>query len=56
MFGLFKKKSEKEKLIKQREKVLKKAYQISRIDRKKSDELYAEVKQIEDRITELDNN
>lgn len=38
MFGLFKKKSEKEKLQEKYEKLLKEAYELSTVNRKLSDE------------------
>ena len=39
MFGLFKKKSKKEKLQNQYNKLKKEAFEMSKFDRKKSDEL-----------------
>lgn len=42
MLGLFKKKTESEKLQEKYESVMKKAYEMSKIDRTKSDALYAD--------------
>ncbi len=54
MFFIFK--SKKEKLQKKRKNLLKQAYQWSAIDRRKSDELYAEVANIESQLGELSNS
>jgi TRAP-type mannitol/chloroaromatic compound transport system substrate-binding protein len=42
MFGIFKRKSKYEKLQKEYEKVLKEVFELSKIDRSKSDAKYAE--------------
>jgi TRAP-type mannitol/chloroaromatic compound transport system substrate-binding protein len=46
MFGIFKRKSKYEKLQKEYEKVLKEAFELSKIDRSKSDAKYAEANEI----------
>ncbi len=46
MFGLFKKKSEKEKLQEQYEKLIQQSYKLSHTDRKASDMKAAEAEQI----------
>ncbi len=46
MFGLFKKKSEAEKLKEKYEKLMKEAFNLSKIDRTASDAKYAEADQI----------
>ena len=53
MFGLFKKKSEKQKLQNRYEKLLKEAYTLSVIDRKKSDEKTYEAEQIMQQLENL---
>lgn len=53
MFGLFKKKSELEKLQEEHKKVLEKAFQLSKSDRSGSDSLYAEAAEIEKKIMKL---
>lgn len=53
MFGLFKKKSEVEKLQKQFNKLMKEWHVLSAIDRVKSDEKYAEAQKIADKIDAL---
>ncbi len=50
MFGWFKKKTEKEKLQERYEKLLKEAYKTSHIDRRKSDELYAQADELAKQI------
>lgn len=42
MFGLFKKKSEKEKLMEKHKQLLKEAYDLSKVDRTQSDAKTAE--------------
>jgi hypothetical protein len=42
MFGLFKKKTEKEKLQEQYEKLMKESFQLSTVNRSKSDDKAAE--------------
>ena len=46
MFGIFKRKSKSEKLQKEYEKLLKEAFELSKIDRSKSDAKYAEANEI----------
>lgn len=54
MFGLFKKKSEKEKLEQQHERLLKEAFQLSKVNRTASDAKMAEAEEIRKRIEALD--
>ena len=53
MFGLFKKKTKKEKLQLEYQKLLKEAYDLSKIDRKKSDLKTYDANQILNRINDL---
>lgn len=53
MFGLFKKKSEVEKLQEEYQKLKKKAFSLSKTDRSASDKLTAEAEKILDKIDEL---
>ncbi|MDX1462144.1 MAG: Lacal_2735 family protein [Marinirhabdus sp.] len=53
MFGLFKKKSEEEKLQAQYEKLMKESFQLSSINRTKSDAKAAEADRIMKRIESL---
>ncbi len=53
MFGLFKKKSEAEKLQSQYEKLMKEAFTLSKLDRTKSDEKYAEANEVMKKIEAL---
>lgn len=53
MFKLFKKKTEKEKLQEQYEKLLKEAYVLSGTNRKMSDQKTFEANQIMDRLEKL---
>ena len=46
MFGLFRKKTEEEKLQEKYEALMKEAYKLSRVDRTKSDQKYFEADQI----------
>ena len=46
MFRIFKKKSKSEKLQEEYNKVLKEAFELSKIDRSKSDEKYVEANEI----------
>lgn len=55
MFGLFKKKTQVEKLQAQYEKLMKEYHRLSTIDRSKSDEKYAEAQDIADKIDSLKN-
>ena len=54
MFGLFKKKTEKEILLKQYKKLMSESHRLSTIDRSKSDEKYAEAEKIMNRIDNLE--
>ncbi len=54
MFGLFKKKSEKEKLQQQYAKLLKEAHSLSTTNRKLSDEKVAEAEEVMKQIEKLD--
>lgn len=53
MFGLFKKETEKQRLQRQYEKLLKEAYQLSHTNRKASDQKTAEAEALAQRIAEL---
>ncbi|WP_139352675.1 Lacal_2735 family protein [Algoriphagus sp. A40] len=53
MFGLFKKKSEKEKLQEAYEKILSQAFKISHSNRTASDRMLAEAEEIAKKIEEL---
>lgn len=53
MFGLFKKKSEKEKLQSQYEALLKEAYSLSTTNRKLSDQKTAEADQVLKKMEQL---
>lgn len=53
MFGLFKKKSEKEKLQEQYKKIMAESHRLSKIDRKASDAKYAEAEKLIEKINEL---
>lgn len=53
MFGWFKKKSEKELLQEQYKQLMEEAFRLSRTDRRKSDELYAEADKIQESIQKL---
>lgn len=46
MFGLFKRKSEKEKLQERYHKLLEEAYKLSKVDRMRSDEKAAEADRV----------
>ncbi len=50
MLGLFKKKSEKEKLEQKYKKLLKEAFELSKINRTESDKKQAEAQELLDRI------
>ncbi|MEQ5792739.1 Lacal_2735 family protein [Muricauda sp. NFXS6] len=54
MFGLFKKKSEKEKLQDQYEKLLKEAHQLSTSNRKLSDQKTFEAEEVMKKLEQLD--
>lgn len=53
MFGLFKKKSEKDKLQAQYEKLLKESYNLSTTNRKLSDQKMYEAEQVLNKIENL---
>lgn len=53
MFGLFKKKSKKEKLEKKYTSLLKEAFHLSKINRSQSDEKYAEADEVLKEIGKL---
>jgi hypothetical protein len=55
MFGLFRKKSEKEKLMILYKKKKEQAYQLSKINRKESDKLEKEANDIIEQIDNLEN-
>ena len=54
MFGLFKKKSEKEKLQKQYQKLMKEAHALSTSNRKLSDQKVFEAEEIMKKLENLD--
>jgi hypothetical protein len=56
MFGLFKKKTQIEKLQKTYESLMKDAYNLSRINRKESDQKYSEANAILKTIESLEKN
>ncbi|MEL6483622.1 MAG: Lacal_2735 family protein [Bacteroidota bacterium] len=53
MFGLFKKKSEVEKLQQQYQKLMKEAFELSKINRTESDNKYAQADAIQKKIDAL---
>lgn len=53
MFGLFKKKSEKEKLAEQYNKLMQEAFELSKINRTASDKKYAEADVIQKKMDSL---
>ena len=53
MFNLFKKKSEKEKLQEKKKKLLKEAFDLSKTNRKLSDQKTAEADEIDKKIEAL---
>lgn len=53
MFGLFKKKTEKEKLQEQYKKALKDAFDLSKTNRSASDDKYAEADELQKKIEAL---
>ncbi|TAI48620.1 Lacal_2735 family protein [Flagellimonas allohymeniacidonis] len=53
MFGLFKKKGELEKLQEKYQKLMKEAFELSKINRTESDNKYAEADDIQKRIEAL---
>ena len=56
MFGLFKKKSEKEKLTELYKKIKEQAYVLSKTNRKESDKLEKEANDILENLDEIDKN
>lgn len=54
MFGLFKKKSEKEKLEDKYDALIKKSYELSHTNRAESDKLQAEAQELLKKIDALD--
>ncbi|WP_419211604.1 Lacal_2735 family protein [Maribacter sp. X9] len=55
MFGLFKKKTEREKLQAQYEKLMKESYQLSTVNRSKSDDKAAEADAIMKQMEGMEN-
>ena len=55
MFGLFKKKSEADKLQEQYQKLMKEAFDLSKVNRTKSDENTAEAEEVLKKIAALKN-
>ncbi len=53
MFGLFKKKTELEKLQSQYQKLMKEAFDLSKSNRKASDDKYAQADEIQKKIEAL---
>jgi|AACY02.2.fsa_nt_gi hypothetical protein len=53
MLGIFKKKSEKEKLQAEYEKLLKKAHQLSTVNRAESDKVAAQAEEVAKKIDAL---
>ncbi|MFT6935659.1 MAG: hypothetical protein ACJAUQ_002056 [Maribacter sp.] len=56
MFGLFKKKSEKEKLEEKYKKLMKAAFDLSKSNRSASDGKYKDADDVQKQIDALDNN
>ena len=56
MFGIFKKKSEVEKLNEKYQKLMQEAFELSKTDRKASDEKTAEANEILRKIDEVSQN
>ena len=56
MFGLFKKKSEKEKLTKLYKKIKEQAYILSKTDRRESDRLEKEASDILEKLDDIEKN
>lgn len=54
MFGLFKKKSEREVLLEQYKKLMEESHSLSTVDRSKSDQKYAEAQDVMDRVDRMD--
>ena len=53
MFGLFKKKSESEKLQQRYEKLMKESFELSKVNRSAADAKYAEADEIQKQIEKL---
>ncbi len=53
MFGIFKKKTEAEKLNKKYDKLMEEGYRLSTVNRKASDEKYAEANKIMEQLEKL---
>lgn len=53
MFGLFKKKTEVEKLQEKYQKLMKEAFDLSKINRSESDNKYAEADEVQKQIEKL---
>ena len=53
MFGLFKKKTEAEKLNKKYDKLMQEGYELSTINRKASDAKYAEAEEVMKQLEQL---
>lgn len=53
MFGLFKRKTEKEKLTDEYQKLLKEAFELSKTNRKASDDKYAKADEIQKQLEAL---
>jgi hypothetical protein len=53
--ALFKRKSEADRLRKRYEKLMKEAFQVSKIDRKRSDQIYAEADALMEKISGLES-
>lgn len=56
MFRLFKKKTEAEKLVIKYDKLMEEGYKLSTINRKASDEKYAEANKILERLEKITEN
>ena len=56
MFGLFKKKSEKEKLTELYKKIKEQAYVLSKTNRKESDKLEKDASDILEKLDDIDKN
>ena len=56
MFGLFRKKTEKEKLQQQYKNLMKEAYELSKLNRSLSDSKYAEADKLQKQIEALSAN
>ena len=56
MFGLFRKKTEAEKLNKKYDKLMQECYELSTINRKASDSKYAEAEEVLKQLEKLEEN